>query len=110
MPPETAQPAAAASVEAEERMRIDTIPVVLDIYDMVRLLGMSRSQIDRQRRAHTFRFPEIQPPLDGRPRWLGEKVIQILRQSGTNGLRDQRRQQRKAFSVVHGTKVGVRGR
>lgn len=91
------QPDDAQAIEGVDRMVIAAVPLVLTIQDMVRLLKMSRRQVDRLRRIKAFPFPEIDPPLDGKPRWLGETFIRVLRTGVWVGQR-RRQQVRKAWA------------
>jgi hypothetical protein len=67
---------------------IASMPDVLFIEDLARLLRTSRSTIERRRRSGTFPIPEL-PAIDGRPRWSRRPVEQYLA-STNGGLRPRR--------------------
>lgn len=70
---------------------------VFFIGDLVRLLRVSRSTIERRRRAGRFPIPEL-PAIDERPRWSRVAVEQYL--SSTNGgLRPRRGRPLKRATV-----------
>lgn len=61
------------------------------IDDVAAFLRLSRSSIERKRKARTFPIPEL-PPLDRRPRWSRRIVQQFL----TATVADARRAVRRA--------------
>jgi len=63
-------------------------PEVLFIEDLVRVLRVSRSTIERRRRSGTFPIPEL-PSIDERPRWSRRAVEQYLA-STDGGYRPRR--------------------
>ena len=66
---------------------------VFFIEDVARVLGTSRSTIERRRRSGTFPIPEL-PRIDGRPRWSREAVQDYLK-SSNNGMRPRRGRPRR---------------
>lgn len=77
-----AQQAPAPEAEQPQRDsdRVDALPHVLFIPDLCRVLGISRSTVEKLRRHGCFPIPEL-PPLDKRPRWGRLAVEQFLASS-----------------------------
>jgi len=65
-----------------------TLPEVLFLGEVARILRTSRSTIERRRRAGTFPIPEL-PSIDGRPRWSRAAVERYLA-STSGGLKPRR--------------------
>lgn len=55
----------------------DDIPHVCFIADLCRILGVSRTTVEKLRRHRAFPIPEL-PALDKRPRWSGAAVRAFL--------------------------------
>jgi hypothetical protein len=56
----------------------DKIPTVCTIADVCRILQISQSTYFLLKRKGTFPIPELQPPVDSRPRFAGIHVQQYL--------------------------------
>jgi hypothetical protein len=56
----------------------DTIPMVCTSEDVCRALNISRSTFHRLRRTRKFPIPELDPRIDDRPRFAGQKVREYL--------------------------------
>jgi hypothetical protein len=63
-------------------------PEVFFIEDVARVLRLSRSTIERRRRAGNFPIPEL-PSIDERPRW-SRKTVERYLASTSKGLRPRR--------------------
>jgi hypothetical protein len=55
----------------------DTLPAVLLVDDLARLLGTSTKTVQRRRTARTLPFTEL-PALDRKPRWSRDQVLATL--------------------------------
>lgn len=71
-----------------------SLPDVLFIEDVARILRTSRSTIERRRRAGTFPIPEL-PSIDERPRW-SRSAVEAYLASTNEGLRARRGRPRRA--------------
>lgn len=56
----------------------ERIPTVCRVADILRILQMSSSQFFALRKQGTFPIPELEPPLDSNPRFLGADVQAYL--------------------------------
>lgn len=56
----------------------DDIPTTCTVADVCRILQISQATFYARRKAGTFPIPELDPPVDSRPRFAGEKVRQYL--------------------------------
>lgn len=70
---------------------------VLFIDDLARVLGCSRSTIERRRRSGTFPIPEL-PALDSRPRWSREAVDTFLASTSSGFSTRRGRPRRRVVS------------
>lgn len=57
---------------------VATIPACCTAADVIRILQISERQFYQLRRDGTFPIPEIDPPLDARPRFSGELVARYI--------------------------------
>ena len=73
----------------------DRQPAVLFLEDVADMLRVSRSTIERRRRAGTFPIPEL-PSLDRRPRWSVKAVEQYLNSTAWSD-RKRGRPRRRAY-------------
>ncbi|MCY4661780.1 MAG: hypothetical protein OXF93_18525 [Acidobacteria bacterium] len=86
---------AARNAAGDDPIDVETLPEVLFLEELARLLRCSRATLERRVKARVFPVPPIQG-VDSRPRWSKLAVMQWLALGGPSDAPVRQRQRRTA--------------